>query len=165
MNIENPGPGLVIFPLVGHQVVEANTAVLADGSARDFAFVHQLDQVGARDVEQIGGLLRGHLGMGGNEGHGVALGHFDLEMQEQAQCGRWHRYRFGLLAIVEELDADAGPLAELMGRQLDSRASRASASVGTTVSKLSEIWVFMDFCLLFRDIQGAAFVKFYIKKT
>jgi hypothetical protein len=36
-------------------------------------------------------------------------------MQEQSECGRWYRYRFGFLAIGEELDADAGPLAELVG--------------------------------------------------
>ena len=87
-------------------------------------------------MEQVGGLLRGKISMGGNDGHRVALGHLGEQMQEQSQCGRRYCYRFGLLAIGEELDADTGALAAIVGCKAVAgfAASKASASLGTTVS-------------------------------
>jgi hypothetical protein len=55
--------------------------------------------------------------MSGNQGDGIALRHLGEQVQEQSQRGRWHGYCFRLFAVIENLDADARPFAELMGRQ------------------------------------------------
>jgi hypothetical protein len=74
--------------------------------------LNSLYQLGPRDVEQVSGLLGGQLGMGWNQGDGIALGHLRQYVQEQPQGGRRHGDGFGILAAVENLKADAGAPAE-----------------------------------------------------
>lgn len=112
--IEHLGPGLVILALVRHEVLETHAPVLADGAAGDFALIQQLHQVGPRDVEQVSGLLGGQLGMGGNQGDGITLGHLRQHVQERPQGGRRHRDGFGFFSAVENLDAGAGAAVELV---------------------------------------------------
>lgn len=60
---ENLRSRRVILPLVRHQVVEADPAVLADGSGRNLILVEQFHDVGPRHVEQVGRSLRGQFGL------------------------------------------------------------------------------------------------------
>jgi hypothetical protein len=49
------------------------------------AFVEELHQVRARDVQHVGGLLGRELSVDGRNGHGVAVGDLGEDLDEQSQ--------------------------------------------------------------------------------
>src|SRR5260370_29029646 len=73
--------------LVGHHVLERDTAMGAYLAVRDDTLFELLDEERTRDVEEIGRLLRREFGVNRDQRHGVALGHLRQNVVEQAGGG------------------------------------------------------------------------------
>ena len=87
--VERAAPRSVRHVLVPAQVLEPHAAVRADLAERDIARFQKADQEGPRDVQVVGGLLRGQFGVPAQYGDGAAGGHVLEDLQEQ----RSHRRR------------------------------------------------------------------------
>ena len=57
--------------------------MLADQAGGKYPLVDKTHQERPRDVQEVGGLLRGHLGFDGNERDGIAGGGFAQQVDEQ----------------------------------------------------------------------------------
>ncbi len=63
------------------------------------------DEVGARDVQQVGGLLRGEHGVHRHHRHALAFGHVRRHAREQLDRGaRHHQDLVGAAGLGVELD-------------------------------------------------------------
>ena len=87
--VERAAPRGVRRVLVPAQILESYAAVRADPAKRDIARFHQTDQEGSRDVQVVGGLLHGQLGVAAWHGDGVAGGHVLEDLEEQYSDRRW----------------------------------------------------------------------------
>ena len=96
---------LIDFLLVGHQIVETNPPMRADLTEWNLAVLNQPDQEGARNVQQVGRLLRREFRMDRHQRHGVALRHLRQDVCQQPE--RCHRNRDALLNIIVGLNAEA----------------------------------------------------------
>lgn len=66
---------LVIGLSEGLEVGEADPPMRAHQPERELLLLEKRDEEGARDVEEVGRLLRGELSVDGDDGDGVAIGH------------------------------------------------------------------------------------------
>lgn len=76
----------------------------ADLVEGNVALSKQLDEEGARDVENICRLLRCQLSMDGDDGHRVTLADLGQHIQQQAQSR--HRYRHGAHRTLVTVEVD-----------------------------------------------------------
>ena len=85
--VECPAPGVVRCVLVAAQILETHASVRADLAERDVSRFEEADEEGARDVEEVGGPLRGQFRVLAQHGDGAAGGHVVEDFQEEL-CGR-----------------------------------------------------------------------------
>jgi hypothetical protein len=86
--VSEQAAGVVVFALVSHKIVEADSAVLADESERDLPVLQQPDQIWPGDVQQVGGLLGCQLSPDGQDGYSVTLGHLRQDVLQEASGGQ-----------------------------------------------------------------------------
>ncbi len=55
----------------------------------DLSFVEQLDHMWARDIEHLGGLLRGQLGMRRDDRDTLPGSHIRQHIPDQLECCTW----------------------------------------------------------------------------
>ena len=83
------GDGLslgVVALLVGEEVGEQNSASVSYTAVGDLALFEQLHQVGARNVEQVRGLLSGQLCVNWGDSYGVSVGDLGQNVHQQPKC-------------------------------------------------------------------------------
>jgi len=76
--------GLVAL-LVRDEIGGLHPAVRADHAEGDLAFVEETDEVRARDVQEVGGLLGRELSVHGDDRDGVAVRHLAEDLEEQLE--------------------------------------------------------------------------------
>jgi len=71
----------------------------------------------ARDIEQVGSLLRGQFGMDRHDLYGVTFGQFPQNVHQQAQRRGRQFDRMRLVALVKNLDVLGGRIIRQLRRQ------------------------------------------------
>ena len=119
--VERAAPSGVHRVLVPAQVLELHAAMRADLAERDLARFQKADQEGPRDVQVVGALLRGQLGVPAQHGHSAAGGHILEDFKEQRYDRR--RELDGLPGVVTgDTECQGMVLAEKRGKAFAGRA-------------------------------------------
>ncbi|MNT22516.1 hypothetical protein D3C72_1579010 [compost metagenome] len=91
--------------------------MLASAVERQQALFQQLDDMGPRNVEQIGCFLSRQLGMDRDNLDGIAIGQFGQDIHEQTQRRGRQFHLMGLVLLVEDLNALGFEFGREIGRQ------------------------------------------------
>jgi hypothetical protein len=94
-----------VIGLVGDYVLQRQPALVADHARRQRALVDHADHIGPRDIQQLGGLLRGDFRFEGNEGYGVPGGGLFENAHEQLRDDRRQIESRDLVPSGGDLDA------------------------------------------------------------
>ena len=106
---------------IRQDVLGSDATMGADLSVGDLVIVEQLHKVRAGDVQQIGGLLRGHFRVYRKKGDGITTGHLLENIQEQPNDRRGELQSLDrTLRLIKQSDPDLLVNAK-MGRELAAR--------------------------------------------
>jgi hypothetical protein len=86
---------------VFEHVFQADAAVRANFTVRDFPSLEQSNQVWSGDAQQVGGLLGTQFGLNGCECDGVAICHFAKDALQEFHGGQWQYEAFVLVGLLE----------------------------------------------------------------